>query len=120
MTENPKQTTTFDIEIGNIVGNLRRAKGLSREQLATQIGVTHQQMHKYEKAHNRISAGRLYKIAEALETPIAYFFTSEKTYKPNTTKRMQLEIARYIASIDNPKIMKGISDLLRVIEREVK
>ena len=48
--------------------------GLTQQQLADLIGVTYQQAHKYERGINRISAGRLYEIAQVLSVPIGYFF----------------------------------------------
>jgi len=120
MTKNTKEATTIEIQIGKLITNLRLAKGLSRRQLAEQIGVSHQQLCKYEYGFNRISAGRLYQIAKVLETPISYFYTNEEIYKSNSTQRRQVQIGRLIASIDNPKIIKVFADLLRVIEKEVK
>jgi transcriptional regulator with XRE-family HTH domain len=48
--------------------------GLSQEQLAEMVGITHQQLHRYEAGTARIAAGRLFKIAQALGTPIDFFF----------------------------------------------
>ncbi|MFV9897684.1 helix-turn-helix domain-containing protein, partial [Rickettsia conorii] len=64
----------IDSFIGKKIYSLRLAKGLSRQQLAEVIDVTHQQLQKYEKAINRISVGRLVLIAEALDRHIDYFF----------------------------------------------
>jgi transcriptional regulator with XRE-family HTH domain len=47
---------------------------ISQEALSEAIGITIQQLHKYEKASNRVSASRLYEIAIALDAPISYFF----------------------------------------------
>jgi transcriptional regulator with XRE-family HTH domain len=48
--------------------------GLTQEQMARSIGVTYQQAHKYEKGLNRLTAGRLYAVAQALGVEIGYFF----------------------------------------------
>jgi transcriptional regulator with XRE-family HTH domain len=48
--------------------------GLTQQQMAQSIGVTDQQAHKYERAMNRIAAGRLYRIAQALGVDVSYFF----------------------------------------------
>ncbi len=48
--------------------------GVSQEKLADQLGLTFQQVQKYERGHNRISASKLFQIAQALETDIAHFF----------------------------------------------
>ncbi len=48
--------------------------GLTQQQLAELIGITYQQAHKYEVGMNRVSAGRLYAIAQALQVGVEYFF----------------------------------------------
>ena len=48
--------------------------GLTQQQLADLIGVTYQQAHKYEKGINRVSAGRLYDVAQVLGVSISYFY----------------------------------------------
>jgi len=48
--------------------------GLTQQQLADLIGVTYQQAHKYERGINRVSAGRLFEIAQVLSVPVGYFF----------------------------------------------
>ena len=52
----------------------RQAVGLTQQQLAKLVGVTYQQVHKYEKGINRVSVGHLHAIALALGTDVAYFF----------------------------------------------
>ena len=63
-----------DAEIGQRVRALRLQRGLSQTELGNLISVTFQQVQKYEKGANRISAGRLQRIAEVLGVPAAYFF----------------------------------------------
>ena len=63
-----------DIEIGRKIRALRLERGLSQSGLAEGIGLTFQQVQKYEKGTNRVSAGRLQRIADILETPVMFFF----------------------------------------------
>ncbi len=63
-----------DVEIGRKIRALRLERGLSRSGLAEGIGLTFQQVQKYEKGTNRVSAGRLQKIAEMLDTPVMFFY----------------------------------------------
>src|SRR5256885_10868510 len=63
-----------DVEIGRKIRALRLERGLSQTGLADGIGLTFQQVQKYEKGTNRVSAGRLHKIAELLNTPIMFFY----------------------------------------------
>lgn len=65
-----------DIEIGRKIRALRLERGLSQSGLADGIGLTFQQVQKYEKGTNRVSAGRLQRIAEILNTPVTFFYAS--------------------------------------------
>ena len=63
-----------DIEIGRKIRAVRLERGLSQSGLADGIGLTFQQVQKYEKGTNRVSAGRLQRIAEMLNIPIMFFY----------------------------------------------
>ncbi len=64
----------IDVHVGDRVRRRRRALGVSQEQLADKLGLTFQQVQKYERGANRISCSKLYQIASALQAHIAYFF----------------------------------------------
>jgi transcriptional regulator with XRE-family HTH domain len=63
-----------DLKIGQKIRALRIAKGVSQTALADGLRLTFQQVQKYERGANRVSAGRLQKIAEILDTPIMFFY----------------------------------------------
>jgi transcriptional regulator with XRE-family HTH domain len=63
-----------DREIGQKIRAMRIARGLTQATVATGIGLTFQQLQKYERGANRVSAGRLQKIARMLETPVMFFY----------------------------------------------
>jgi transcriptional regulator with XRE-family HTH domain len=63
-----------DVEIGRKIRALRLERGLSQSGLADGIGLTFQQVQKYEKGTNRVSAGRLQRIADILNTPVMFFY----------------------------------------------
>ena len=67
----------IDKHAGNRLRIARKDAGLSQTQLATECGITFQQMQKYESGGNRISVSRLYQIAGILEKPIWYFFPDD-------------------------------------------
>jgi transcriptional regulator with XRE-family HTH domain len=67
-----------DIEVGQRVRTFRLQKGLSQEKLGDALGLTFQQIQKYEKGTNRIGAGRIQRIAEILDVPVTDFFTPRK------------------------------------------
>ena len=69
-----KRPSSVDIAVGRNVRIWRMAKGLSQAQLAHRLGVTFQQVQKYEVGSNRIGTGRLVKLAAILGVPIAALF----------------------------------------------
>ncbi|MCH8188327.1 MAG: helix-turn-helix transcriptional regulator [Proteobacteria bacterium] len=64
----------IDIEIGRRLRQARVAAGLTQTELGVRLGISFQQIQKYEKGRNRIGGGRLYKIARILGVKITYFF----------------------------------------------
>lgn len=74
----PKQTTEIDHGVGSRIAFLRTANGLSQSALASALGVSFQQVQKYETGKNRVGAGRLQAIAERLGVPVSSFFEPEQ------------------------------------------
>lgn len=72
-----RRATPLDLEIGERVKLARKISGWSQQQLGDATGITFQQIQKYERGQNRISASRLVEIAKALNKPIAYFYGDE-------------------------------------------
>jgi transcriptional regulator with XRE-family HTH domain len=66
----PKLATDADRTIGSLIASLRKAQGLSQTALGHALGVSFQQVQKYEKGRNRIGAGRLQAIADLLHVPV--------------------------------------------------
>lgn len=101
-----------DTAIGLKVAELRIASGLSREQLASHIGVTHQQLQKYEKGTNRITLGRMVEIAHALGEPIEYFFSGfADTLQPSKHRRLCIEVSRNFMRIKSPEHQIAVAQL---------
>lgn len=65
---------TIDIHLGKRLRRRRRLLGLTQQQLAAACGVRFQQIQKYECAANRMSAARIWRLAEVLEVPVGYFY----------------------------------------------
>ena len=93
----------IDIHVGRRVKLRRTLLRISQEQLAGDIGVTFQQVQKYESGHNRVSASRLYDISRVLDCPIAYFFedigehvtSGRATPKPRTGEGLSESKAQF-------------------------
>jgi transcriptional regulator with XRE-family HTH domain len=109
--------------IGGKIYSLRLAKGLSRQQLAEVIEVTHQQLQKYEKGINRISIGRLVLIAKALDKNIDYFYQGLEdagNVEPVLTQhqRMCIEVSRNFMKIRNSEHQQAVNALIRSLIKE--
>jgi len=105
--------------------------GMSQEKLGEALGLTFQQVQKYERGANRIGASRLHHISEVLDVPISYFFEeltpamSKKRGKKGLeearveyehdpmAKRETLELVRSYYRIKDPKIRRRIFDLTK-------
>lgn len=114
-------TNNIDATIGRKIQELRLAKGLSREQLASGIDVTHQQLQKYEKGSNRISPGRIVLIAQALGTTAQYFFNDIDNFIPirSTKERLTIELSREFLKIKDVNFQAAIVKLVRDYNKSI-
>lgn len=107
--------------IGNKIYSLRLAKGLSRQQLAKVIEVTHQQLQKYEKGTNRISVGRLALIAKALSKNISYFYDdldiSAQEQVMTQHQRMCIEVSRNFMKIESAEHQNAVNTLVKSLSK---
>ena len=69
-----KQANPIDVQVGNRVRIRRMLIGMSQERLGDLLGLTFQQVQKYEKGVNRIGAGRLFEVSRILGVPIDFFY----------------------------------------------
>src|ERR1041384_5575987 len=124
-----KSTTEIDVEIGSRVRMRRMTVGMSQEKLGEMLGLTFQQVQKYEKGTNRISVGRLVDIANVLGVEIEFFFTGLKSRKdsgfsdtdaaPYAAEVMStpegLQLVRTFAQIKSAKVRRSIVQLVSVL-----
>ena len=101
----------IDKQVGLKVKELRIEKGWSRQTLAGLIGVTHQQLAKYETAKDRISAGRLMGIARALDINASELL--DDSASPSNRNRLSLELIRNFNKINSPLAQETIVILTR-------
>ena len=69
-----RRPNPVDLHVGGRVRMRRKLLGVSQEQLADSLGLTFQQVQKYERGANRVSASKLYEIAKTLQVPVSFFF----------------------------------------------
>jgi len=118
----PRKNNTavlVDDAIGRKIRSEREISGLTRQKLAAVIGVTHQQLHKYETGKNRVSGGRLKSIATALGKPVQFFFSDDVSLVPSTRGRIYLEMHKEFSKIKDHNVQDCIVMLTRIINRAI-
>lgn len=109
MNSDTKPSSHVDELVGRSIRWRRREQGLSQAQLAGRLGITFQQLQKYENGQNRISVGRLAQVALALDTPIESFFFG--------VEELQLLAVRFPEALDRQSLRASaeIFDLLAAL-----
>lgn len=106
--------------IGMKIRNRRRELGLSQERLAETIGITYQQLQRYEGGKGHLNTDRLQALTGALDVPISYLFeeTSEERIKVRESDRYisqeEREFVEYLREIDNEEYRKSIKVFLQL------
>jgi len=133
-----------DVHVGSRVRQRRTLLGMSQEKLGEAVGLTFQQIQKYERGTNRIGASRLYEFSQILDVPPAYFFdempeeavkgakgkkakkglsdTGQAAFSGEAAdpliKRETLELVRAYYKISDPKVRKRLFELTKAVARE--
>lgn len=132
MIDNKKKPNPIDIHVGSRVRLRRNMLGMSQEKLGEKLGITFQQVQKYEKGTNRVGASRLQAIASILEAPVSFFFDdapgqnsgqpqglsedSPTSYVVDFISSAEgLQLNRAFVRINDPKLRRKIIDLVRTI-----
>jgi transcriptional regulator with XRE-family HTH domain len=119
----------IDVQVGARVRQCRALLGMSQAVMAKAVGLTFQQIQKYEHGDNRISASRLYEFARVLDVPVSYFFeampsaatrrNSKHVAPPKSrsrdplVKRESLELVRAFYKIGNTNVRRAIVNAVR-------
>lgn len=102
----PKCVTPIDAHVALRLKAARLSAGLSQEQGAAHIGLTFQQLQKYEKGTNRISAGKLDMLAELYGKPVSWFFDGAPVPgRPNTQPQPRDLVAEMLTAWHGPELM---------------
>lgn len=118
----PKQTTEIDHGVGSRIALLRAANGLSQSALASALGVSFQQVQKYETGKNRVGAGRLQAIAERLGVPVASFFEPDHQTDPDAAPNLlrltgAVELLRAYNAITDEQMRRDVIAMVRSAAR---
>jgi transcriptional regulator with XRE-family HTH domain len=130
-----KSPNPIDVHVGSRVRLRRMLIGMSQEKLGEMLGLTFQQIQKYEKGANRIGASRLYQISKILDVPVQFFFEDmPDEYKieasgmsePDVTPFVMdfvssaegLQLNRSFTKISDPHVRKRLVDLIKSLSGE--
>lgn len=132
---NSRRANPMDVHVGGRVRMRRMLLGMSQEKLGEQLGLTFQQVQKYEKGVNRIGASRLFDLSRVLGVTVQYFYDDAPmgthsaqagfAEKPGDSyvveflgTREGLELNKAFSRIADPKVRKAVCDLVRTLAGE--
>jgi transcriptional regulator with XRE-family HTH domain len=123
-----KQTNPIDVQVGNRVRIRRMLIGMSQERLGDLLGLTFQQVQKYEKGVNRIGAGRLYEVSRILNVPVDFFYEGVASSGPEAESAPPvmefvssgegLQLALAFMKIKDVRVRKRMLDLVKSLAEE--
>ncbi len=126
---NARRANAMDIHVGSRVRLRRMLIGMSQEKLGEMLGLTFQQVQKYEKGVNRIGAGRLHELGQVMSVPVQFFYedapgsaaagfaepSSENYVADFLNSKEGIELNKAFQRITDHKVRRSIVDLVRSI-----
>ena len=125
---NARSSGKYDVELGKRVRLRRVEMKISQSELADKLGVSFQQVQKYEKGVNRVGAARLQQVATALDVPVTFFFDDDGLGKRASDGKREVEsllfidsafslrLLRAYASVKNQAVQRQFVSLIESIE----
>ena len=116
-----KRTAEADKRVGACVRAARVKAGLSQSKLAAELGITFQQLQKYEKGRNRIAVSTLLLIADALSLPVQSFFSSVERQAndasdwPDLLSKDNIRLIRAFSNIGDAEVRRRIMNLILAV-----
>ncbi|WP_162247264.1 MULTISPECIES: helix-turn-helix domain-containing protein [unclassified Caulobacter] len=130
-SDTERHPNPVDLHVGARIRMRRKILGVSQERLAEDLGLTFQQIQKYERGANRVSASKLYEIAKSLQSSVGYFFEGlADTTREGMAEGGEpfvhdflmtsegLELAGLFPRITRPKVRRRILELVRSMAEE--
>ena len=128
MARSVKSPDATDTSVGEKIRSQRLLRNLSQTELGKKVGITFQQIQKYEKGVNRVGAGRLQRIAEVLDVPVSFFFEGARGRSPeadNINEGLEfldtaaaVRVVRAFAAIKDQKMRQTIVTLLEELAEQ--
>ncbi|PCI49327.1 MAG: transcriptional regulator [Alphaproteobacteria bacterium] len=121
-----------DVHVGSRVRSRRTLLGMSQDKLGKALGLTFQQVQKYERGANRIGSSRLYQLSQILEVPVSFFFDDmppevtgkatgmaeggKQSFEANQLSRREtLELVRAYYKINDPLVRKKLFEMVKAL-----
>lgn len=132
-----RRANPVDVHVGSRVRLRRMLLGMSQEKLGEHLGLTFQQVQKYEKGINRIGASRLFDLSQVLAVPVQFFYEELPAASPAVGaagfaerpaesyaveflgSREGLELNKAFARISDPRVRRSIVELVRALAGDV-
>ena len=113
----------IDVLVGSRIRRFRKGRKMSQAQLGKKLGVTFQQVQKYENGKNRVGASRLQMISTALDVPVGQFFaddagTSRTSAKPLAFDPQALRLAEAFTRLNDKELRNSILDMVEAMARK--
>ena len=132
-SHSPRSATNVDEHVGSRIRLRRQLLKMSQEKLGDELGVTFQQVQKYERGSNRVGASRLYKLSDVLEVPVSFFFdglkaggAADETKHGDHPAVMELiqshdgiAMAEAFSQIKTKNVRRQVLELVRSLQDEV-
>jgi transcriptional regulator with XRE-family HTH domain len=132
MVDNKKKPNPVDVHVGSRIRLRRNMLGMSQEKLGENLGITFQQIQKYEKGTNRVGASRLQAIASILGVPVSFFFEDAPGQEPGRAMGLAedsstayvtgflsspegIQLSRAFVGISNPKVRRKVLELVKAL-----
>ncbi len=134
MEEGDSGPDAIDVHVGSRIRLRRTLRGMSQTTLGEAVGLTFQQIQKYERGANRVSASRLWQFAQVLDVPVSFFFddmpsellaergpvgamptTAPSTESGVMARRETLELVRAYYGIQDPNVRKRLYDTFKAV-----
>ncbi len=131
MSDKKKTPNPIDVHVGSRIRLRRTMLGFSQEKLGESLGITFQQVQKYEKGTNRVGASRLQNIAGILDVPVAFFFEDAPGDAPKSSADLAesstnyvvnflssaegLQLNRSFVKISDPKVRRRLIELVKAL-----
>jgi len=135
MAKTAEDAHPVDVYVGSRIKLRRTLLGISQERLGDALDLTFQQVQKYERGSNRVSASKLFTISEVLDVPISYFFdglgaegrgdglrepASPAFEHEQLSRKESIDLLKAYYEIDDPKIRRKVIEIIRTLAQSTR